>query len=145
MNLNRSYIARTSPNPAVGRNVKTVKMNEKASAKKTKKISFEHLQHHDNQIVDINWGSIGQTFLNVTKDVAKFVITVLPSARYKYWHQEPAPDVATHVSTGMPYLVDKDHNSPFTIVRGVDQSILDFVIIHTTYSVPTDPNQQQIQ
>jgi hypothetical protein len=142
MNLNRTCITKSLPNPAVGRDVKLQAKSGKDSAKKSRRISFEQLQHHDDNIVGINWASIGQTFLNVAKDVAKFVVTVLPAARYKHWHQEPAPDTATVVSTGMPYLVDSDYTGPFTVNGDIDRAILNFALVHTAYSIPMNPDKQ---
>jgi hypothetical protein len=67
INLNRTCITKVFPNPAVGRKHVNAQPAVKMTAKKSKCISFDDISHKDDSIVGINWGSIGQTFLNVAK------------------------------------------------------------------------------
>jgi hypothetical protein len=64
MNLNRTCITKVLPNPAVDRQpLPTVNVPKR----KSQRISFDEFDQHDDNIVGIKWGSIGQTFLIVAK------------------------------------------------------------------------------
>jgi hypothetical protein len=115
-------------------------------AKKSKRVSFDQFDHKDDQIVSINWGSIRQTFLNVAKKVANFVVAVLPDAKYRHWNEhESVDDVATPVSTGMLYYLPEHFTGPYTAVGEVDPLIANLANTHMSYSVPTDPDRQQLE
>jgi hypothetical protein len=144
MNLNRTCITRVFSNPAVNRAPDTDSPPLHVPNKKTKRVSFDELDHHDDNIVGINWGSIGQTFLNIAKDIAKFVVTVLPTAKYKHYNgDEIEDDSATPVSTGMPYCLPPRFTSLYTTVSETDDSLIDLASVHLAYSVPTDRDRQQ--
>jgi hypothetical protein len=144
INFNRTCITRVLPNPAVGRKPDTTPSPLDMVAKKSKHISFDDINHKDNSIVGINWVSIGQTFLNVAKDVAKFAVIVLSEARYRHLKgSEVVDNNATPVSTGMPYYLPLHFTGPYTMIDEIDLLIVNLANRHMAYSVPIDFDRQQ--
>jgi hypothetical protein len=80
----------------------------------------------------------------MTNDVAKFVVIVLPEARFKHWNEnEVGYQVIIPVAIAMPYYLPPRFTGPYTTLGDIDPSIAHLVNTHMAYSVPTDHELQQ--
>jgi hypothetical protein len=111
------------------------------------KISIDDITNDDRSVGGFNFASIGDTFLNITKTAASFVVATFPEANCRHWNSEwngeESPNDAHVVVTGMSWYISDDYTGPYTTNGEPDPLLIEFTVIHTGYSIPSNPDQRQ--
>jgi hypothetical protein len=99
LNPNRNWIACGFSNPA-----ETVQSRRRPSfvqsitVGKKMRFSFHEVPSDDRPNTELSLASLGNTFLNVAKEVSSFVLATFPEANYQHWNDDESTDGAQVVA-----------------------------------------------